>query len=663
MALTCGFYNSVDGDRKYDATQFASLFDGVITDGVVAAVGDFFATTPGGGMVVNVGSGRAWFNRTWTYNDAKIPLTLDGSDLLYDRIDAVVLEIDTGVAVRDNSIKVVKGIPAQEPEKPTLTNEGDIHQYALAYVRVKASSVEIGSGDITINVGQVDCPFVTSIIETPELEVLFAQWDAQFKEWFENVQSQLEGDVAANLQRQIDANKEAIKNVKTDDTLSVGDLLYTTRNDPDDRFLLCNGKEYNREDYPLIEKNYPFDITTGNIRSLAFYSGKEPYNNSMEFQKVGDYLACVVSFLNSSTNYCQIDLSYIRIDEFDSSTTSQDIKKITDIYSLNATFELTKFCYINGLYVILGKKSTNPGTRCCILYASSIEGPWAMVDIYDMDEVYDIIHSSETNNYYLFGKKGNPSDITYGVLGSSSKINTGWIFRNVVRAAADGYKTALLSGIVKDGVLYAVGCKQQSSTKSYAIVAIINDPNSTGSNIDIREITVNLSIDCSANVIKYINNEFVIGGIINGNAYVWATPDINTISVSTPKLGLANGKMNTNHSSYLGVLDVVYDEKLQKYFYAITLGQTSGSGYNAIVASSDYEIKPGATVKTRTLAELANSFNYAKSTILYGDYLHVGVKYSGIVYDRFVNLRLFKIPSISISSGYVYIKAKENIII
>lgn len=199
MALTCGFYNSVDGDRKYDATQFASLFDGVITDGVVAAVGDFFATTPGGGMVVNVGTGRAWFNRTWTYSDAKIPLTLDASDLLYDRIDAVVLEIDTSIAVRDNSIKVVKGTPAQQPQKPTLTNKGDIHQYALAYVRVKASSIEVGAGDITINVGQADCPFVTSIVETPELEVLFAQWDAQFTEWFENVQSQLEGDVAANL--------------------------------------------------------------------------------------------------------------------------------------------------------------------------------------------------------------------------------------------------------------------------------------------------------------------------------------------------------------------------------------------------------------------------------------------------------------------------------
>ena len=217
MALTCGFYNSVDGDRKYDATQFASLFDGVITDGVVAAVGDFFATTPGGGMVVNVGSGRAWFNRTWTYSDAKIPLTLDASDLLYDRIDAIVLEIDTSIAIRDNSIKVVKGTPAQSPQKPMLTNAGDVHQYALAYVRVKASAIEIGAGDITINVGQADCPFVTSIVETPELDVLFAQWDAQFTEWFENVQSQLEGDVATNLQRQIDlkADKADIGDFET----------------------------------------------------------------------------------------------------------------------------------------------------------------------------------------------------------------------------------------------------------------------------------------------------------------------------------------------------------------------------------------------------------------------------------------------------------------
>lgn len=273
MALTCGFFNSVDGDRKYDATQFASLFDGVITDGVVAAVGDFFATTPGGGMVVNVGSGRAWFNRTWTYNDAKIPLTLDASDLLYDRIDAVVLEIDTSVTVRDNSIKVVKGVVAQDPVKPTLTNEGNIHQYALSYIRVKAGSIEIGAEDITINVGQTDCPFVTSIVETPELEVLFAQWDAQFTEWFENVQGQLEGDIAANLQKQIDQHwadtlkedtkellglskesipDDAFKVLEKRDTFEVGDVLTTMKVSMGDNWALCNGAKVPRSEYPEL---------------------------------------------------------------------------------------------------------------------------------------------------------------------------------------------------------------------------------------------------------------------------------------------------------------------------------------------------------------------------------------------------------------------------
>lgn len=273
MALTCGFYNSVDGDRKYDATQFASLFDGVITDGVVAAVGDFFATTPGGGMVVNVGSGRAWFNRTWTYSDAKIPLTLDASDLLYDRIDAVVLEIDTSVAVRDNSIKVVKGVSAQNPVKPTLTNEGNIHQHALSYIRVKAGSIEIGAEDITINVGQTDCPFVTSIVETPELEVLFAQWDAQFTEWFENVQDQLEGDIAANLQKQIDQHwadtlkddtkellglskesipDDAFKVLEKKDTFEVGDVLTTMKDSMSDNWALCNGARVPRSEYPEL---------------------------------------------------------------------------------------------------------------------------------------------------------------------------------------------------------------------------------------------------------------------------------------------------------------------------------------------------------------------------------------------------------------------------
>ena len=71
MAFTCGFFNSQNGDRKYNAEQMASIFDGLIKDGVYDTVGDIFAVTPGTGMQVRVGSGRAWFAHTWNNNDAR----------------------------------------------------------------------------------------------------------------------------------------------------------------------------------------------------------------------------------------------------------------------------------------------------------------------------------------------------------------------------------------------------------------------------------------------------------------------------------------------------------------------------------------------------------------------------------------------------------------
>ena len=35
MSLTSGFYNSLDGDRTYNAEQMSELFDGIINDGIL----------------------------------------------------------------------------------------------------------------------------------------------------------------------------------------------------------------------------------------------------------------------------------------------------------------------------------------------------------------------------------------------------------------------------------------------------------------------------------------------------------------------------------------------------------------------------------------------------------------------------------------------------
>lgn len=205
MALTSGFYDSLNGDRKYNAFQMSSIFDGIIKDGVYAGVGTGFAVTVQSGMEVAIDSGRAWFNHTWTYNNSKYTLTLEAADTLRDRIDAVVLEVNSKNSVRANSFKVVKGTPATNPARPSLTKSGNVFQYALAYILVKAKATELSQADVSYVVGTGETPYVTGVMETVGVAAQVAQWNAEFNEWFENLKSQLSGDVAANLQRQIDA--------------------------------------------------------------------------------------------------------------------------------------------------------------------------------------------------------------------------------------------------------------------------------------------------------------------------------------------------------------------------------------------------------------------------------------------------------------------------
>lgn len=223
MAFSCGFYNSLNGDRKYNARQVSELFDGIIRDGVYASVGDKLTVKQGTGMQITVGTGRAWFNHSWSLVDAEYPLIVDHSDLILDRIDAVVLEVNESTEVRDNSIKMVKGTAASSPQKPTMTDTEFVHQYPLAYISVRKGVAEITTADIEINVGKDNCPYVTSILEAVSIEELYAQWEAQFKgweegqktqfeEWFGEIKGQLGEDAAGNLQLQIDVMENRIEN-------------------------------------------------------------------------------------------------------------------------------------------------------------------------------------------------------------------------------------------------------------------------------------------------------------------------------------------------------------------------------------------------------------------------------------------------------------------
>lgn len=229
MAFTCGFFNSENGDRKYNAEQMSAIFDGIIADGVFTTIGDHMAVSAGTGMQVLVGTGKAWFDHTWNVNDAAYPLAIAASDVTLSRIDAIVLETNHSDSVRLNKLRVVQGTVASSPVKPTLTNSEKVHQHPLAWVTVAPGVTQIAASAIENAVGTAACPFVTGIIATTAIDDLFNQWNGEFDEWFDNLKAQLSDNVVANLQKQIDANKTAIaeKVNKTDKATTEGAIAGT----------------------------------------------------------------------------------------------------------------------------------------------------------------------------------------------------------------------------------------------------------------------------------------------------------------------------------------------------------------------------------------------------------------------------------------------------
>ena len=233
MALTYGFYNSLNHDRKYDSLQLSRIFDGIINDGVYESIGDALMVKASNAMSVSVGLGRAWFNHTWTLNDALYLVTITDAELALNRYDAVVLEVDSDN--RTNSIKVVKGTPAVNPVKPTLITSDTVNQHPLAYIYVKAKATEITQANIQNAVGTSECPFVTGIMSTISVDNLIQQWSAEFDVLFAELEKKISQAASQTI---IDKSvtfpklaNDAVKRVVTNKTVAkanfVSDNTYT----------------------------------------------------------------------------------------------------------------------------------------------------------------------------------------------------------------------------------------------------------------------------------------------------------------------------------------------------------------------------------------------------------------------------------------------------
>jgi len=222
--IKSGIFNSVNGDRKYKAEDFAHYFATFIGNGVFPNQSDGLQVIENGDMSVNVSAGQGWINGYYMTNDADYNLTLDVADGVLNRIDRVVMQLN--YLNREITLLIKKGTFASSPVAPEVIRDADVYELGLADIFVGQGVVSVTQADITdlrlnsdlcgIVHGTVDQVDTTTLFnqylawfeETKtnnetEMENWIAQEQADFDAWFATIQGQLDGDIAGNLQNQI----------------------------------------------------------------------------------------------------------------------------------------------------------------------------------------------------------------------------------------------------------------------------------------------------------------------------------------------------------------------------------------------------------------------------------------------------------------------------
>jgi hypothetical protein len=196
MAVTSGYFNSVNDDRPYNAEQMTLYFEGLISNGIYETIGDKFQVTASEGMTVNVGTGRAMIKSHWIKNDSSLSLSIDAASTQYNRMDAIVLRYDA--SAREIGIVVKKGTETSGmPNAPDITRNNDVYELWLATIRVMKNTTTITQAMITDFRMSALCGYVTGLIQQVDTSTLFAQWQAAYEAYYAQATAAFDAYMAA----------------------------------------------------------------------------------------------------------------------------------------------------------------------------------------------------------------------------------------------------------------------------------------------------------------------------------------------------------------------------------------------------------------------------------------------------------------------------------
>ena len=195
MAIESYFFNAVYSggvyDRLYNADDMTNYLDLLVGNGVFPNPSSMLQVRASSGMDIIVGAGSGWINGHKLVNTADMTLTVAASDVILNRIDAVIFYVDNDD--REMGIEIKQGTGAATPVAPTMQRDDTRFELCLAQIKVDKQITAITSAMITDTRGNSNlCGYVQGLIQQIDTTTLWTQQQALFNEWFDGIKDQFE---------------------------------------------------------------------------------------------------------------------------------------------------------------------------------------------------------------------------------------------------------------------------------------------------------------------------------------------------------------------------------------------------------------------------------------------------------------------------------------
>ncbi len=180
MTFISGFFNSVNGDRRYLADFFAEYFASFIGNGVFINPGNALQVTEGDGMTTVIKVGKCWINGYYGRNKSDYIIQHDLADGVLKRIDRIVLRLD--FEERKILPQLKKGAYGNVPVAPALQRDADAYELGIADVLIDRGATQITQANITdTRLVKELCGRVHGTVDQVDLTTIFDQ----FQSWLD----------------------------------------------------------------------------------------------------------------------------------------------------------------------------------------------------------------------------------------------------------------------------------------------------------------------------------------------------------------------------------------------------------------------------------------------------------------------------------------------